>query len=50
MSRIPIKTDDEFEKYTDVVGLILTENLSEKIKEILLSKNPKIKFINSIQE
>lgn len=50
MSRIPIKSDDEFENYSDVVGLILTENLSEKIKEILLSKNPKIKFINTIQE
>jgi SAM-dependent methyltransferase len=50
MTRIPIKTDDEFEKYSDVIGLILTENLSEKIKEILLGKNPKIKFINTIQE
>jgi SAM-dependent methyltransferase len=50
MSRIPIKTDDVFEKYDDVVGLILTENLSVKIKEILLKKNKNIKFLNSIQE
>jgi len=50
MSRITIKTDDVFEKYDEVVGLILTENLSEKIKEILLKKNKNIKFLNSIQE
>jgi SAM-dependent methyltransferase len=44
-TRIPIVGDEIFAKYDKVYALILTGNLPEKIKEILLGINPKIEFL-----
>jgi len=46
LTRIPIVTDDEFAKYDDVYAMILSWNISNDLKDILLKINPKIKFIN----
>jgi SAM-dependent methyltransferase len=45
LTRIPIVSDDEFSKYDDVYAMILSWNISEDLKNILLKINPKIKFI-----
>ena len=46
LTRIPIVTDDEFAKYGDVYAMILSWNISNDLKNILLKINPKIKFIS----
>jgi 2-polyprenyl-3-methyl-5-hydroxy-6-metoxy-1,4-benzoquinol methylase len=46
LTRIPIVSDDEFSKYDDVYAMILSWNISDDLKNILLKINPKIKFIN----
>ena len=46
LTRIPIVNDDEFSKYNDVYALILSWNISNDLKDILLKINPKIKFIS----
>lgn len=48
MSRIPIVDDDIFKEYNEVIAIVLTENISPKLKSILLRINPQIKFINTI--
>ena len=46
LTRIPIVTDEEFSKYDNVYAMILSWNISDDLKNILLKINPKIKFIN----
>ena len=48
MSRIPIVNDDIFKQYDEVIAIILTENISPKLKSTLLNINPEIKFIDTI--
>ncbi|MDC0459764.1 class I SAM-dependent methyltransferase [Crocinitomicaceae bacterium] len=48
MSRIPIVNDDIFKNYNEVIAIVLTENISPKLKSILLGLNPQIKFIDTI--
>lgn len=46
LTRIPITSDEIFEKYDEVYALILSWNISTKIKEILKEINPNIVFIS----
>jgi SAM-dependent methyltransferase len=45
LSRIPIVSDDKFAEYDEVYAIILSWNISNDLKNILLKINPKIKFI-----
>ena len=45
LTRIPIVSDEIFANYTEVSGLILSWNLSAKLKTVLLGLNPKIRFL-----
>ena len=45
LTRIPIVEDEIFSEYDDVYALILSWNISNDLKNILLKINPKIKFI-----
>jgi len=44
-TRIPIVGDEVFADYDEVYALILSWNISDILKEILLKINPKIKFL-----
>jgi len=46
LSNIPICNDDILSEYNEVYALILSWNLSDKIKKKLLGINSKIKFLN----
>lgn len=46
LSRIPIKGDDEFTKHHRPYALILSWNISDELKQILLKINPNIRFIS----
>ena len=46
LTRIPIVADNQFTKHEDVYALILSWNISDDLKNILLKVNSKIKFIN----
>ncbi len=45
LTRIPIVADEVFADYDEVYALILSWNLSDNLKQILLKINSKIKFI-----
>lgn len=45
LTRIPIVPDEIFANYDEVYALILSWNISDSLKQILLKINPKIKFI-----
>ncbi|MFH1947495.1 MAG: methyltransferase domain-containing protein [Candidatus Magasanikbacteria bacterium] len=45
LTRIPIVSDDVFGNYDEVYALILSWNISDGLKKILLKINSKIKFI-----
>ena len=45
LTRIPIVGDEIFASYDEVYALILSWNISDNLKTILKSINPKIKFI-----
>jgi len=45
LTRIPIVEDEIFSEYDDVYALILSWNISDDLKNILLKINPRIKFI-----
>lgn len=45
LSRIPIVSDDVFAQYAEPYALVLSWNIGDRLKEILLSINPNIKFI-----
>jgi len=45
LTRIPIVSDEIFANYTEVSALILSWNLSDKLKTVLLGLNPKIRFL-----
>jgi SAM-dependent methyltransferase len=45
LTRIPIVGDEIFSQYDDVFALILSWNISDNLKKVLLEINPKIKFI-----
>lgn len=45
LTRIPIVGDEVFRDYEKVYALILSWNISDNLKEILLKINPNIKFI-----
>lgn len=47
LTRIPIVADEIFAKYDKVFGLILSWNISTRLKDILLKINPNIEFINN---
>ena len=46
LSRIPIRGDDEFTKHERPYALILSWNISDELKQILLKINPNIRFIS----
>ena len=46
LSRIPIRGDDEFSKHERPYALILSWNISDELKQILLKINPNIRFIS----
>jgi SAM-dependent methyltransferase len=46
LSRIPIKSDDEFTQYDEAFALILSWNINEQLKNSLLKINPNIKFLH----
>lgn len=46
LTRIPIVSDEEFSKYDDVYAVILSWNINELLKKVLLKINSKIKFID----
>ena len=46
LSRIPIVSDNIFAEYHDPYALVLSWNIGDRLKEILLSINPNIKFIS----
>lgn len=46
LTRIPICSDDIFEKHGEVYALILSWNISAKLKKILHNINPMIKFLS----
>jgi SAM-dependent methyltransferase len=45
LTRIPIVSDDVFREFSEVTALILSWNLSDKLKHTLLGLNPKIRFL-----
>ena len=45
LTRIPIVGDEIFKKYGKVYALILSWNISDNLKKILLDMNPKIEFL-----
>ncbi len=45
LTRIPICSDEVFSKYEEPYALILSWNISDKLKEILYKINPRIKFL-----
>ena len=45
LTRIPIVGDEVFKNYKEVYALILSWNISDNLKKILLELNPNIKFI-----
>lgn len=45
ITRIPIVSDEQFSKYEDVYAIILSWNISDNLKNLLIKINPKIKFI-----
>ena len=45
LSRIPIRGDDEFAQHDKCYALILSWNISEGLKKVLLKINPKVEFI-----
>jgi hypothetical protein len=45
LTRIPIVSDDVFREFSEVTALILSWNLSDKLKHMLLGLNPKIRFL-----
>ncbi len=45
LTRIPIVSDDIFGNYDEVYALILSWNISDSLKQVLLKINSKIKFI-----
>ncbi len=47
LTRIPIVSDEIFKNYKKVYGLILSWNISDKLKEVLLKINPNIEFIKN---
>ena len=50
LTRIPIKDDNIFKKYDKVFAVILSWNISDSLKKILININPKIKFISTYDE
>ena len=46
LSRIPIRGDNEFAKHERPYALILSWNISDSLKQILLNINPNIRFIS----
>ncbi|MBW8034434.1 MAG: class I SAM-dependent methyltransferase [Planctomycetes bacterium] len=46
LTRIPICGDDKFAEYDEVYALILSWNISDKLKIILNNINPKINFLS----
>lgn len=46
LSRIPIRSDDEFAKHEKPYALVLSWNIGEPLKKALLSINPNTKFIS----
>ena len=46
LSRIPIKSDDEFAEYDRPYALILSWNIAEPLKQALLKINPNTRFIS----
>lgn len=46
LSRIPIRSDDEFAKHEKPYALILSWNISNSLKQTLLNINPNIRFIS----
>lgn len=46
LSRIPIKSDEEFKNHGEVFALILSWNISEPLKTSLLQINPNIRFLH----
>ena len=50
LTNIPIVGDEIFTQYGDVCAVILSWNLSDKIKAKLLEVNPKIRFLNFYEE
>ena len=47
LTRIPIVGDDVFKNYPEAFALILSWNISDDLKKIILNINPNIKFITS---
>ena len=45
-SRIPVTGDEEFSRYDQPYALILSWNIGQGLKDVLLKINPKIKFLN----
>jgi len=45
LTRIPIVSDEVFQDFSEVTALILSWNLSDKLKHMLLELNPKIGFL-----
>ena len=45
LSRIPIKSDNEFAEYDRPYALILSWNIAEPLKQALLKINPNIRFL-----
>jgi SAM-dependent methyltransferase len=46
LTRIPIRSDDEFAKYARPYALILSWNIAEPLKQALLKINPNTRFIS----
>jgi hypothetical protein len=46
LSRIPIRSDDEFAKHANPYALVLSWNIGEPLKPVLLQINPNTKFIS----
>jgi len=46
LTRIPIVSDEIFSEYDEPYALILSWNISDKLKDILSKINPKIKFLS----
>jgi hypothetical protein len=46
LSRIPIRSDDEFARHDNPYALVLSWNIGEPLKQALLKINPNTKFIS----
>ena len=46
LNRIPIRSDDEFAKHEKPYALVLSWNIGEPLKKVLLNINPNIRFIS----